>query len=201
MGKGIDGFNLEDGIDRGIQSWISLIDRKYASADPAGFVPLDLGPQAHYFALDALGEVAYSTPLGYLANDRDVHGVLEVNDAMLPVMHVFSKWLFIFRILRTWPFSYLLPRDGDSNGFGAIMGYTSQLVDKRLGSYANGGGGDAGKKEQHADILQSFIKEGLGRDELKEEVTLQLYVFPPPFPPYPPSPKSPFPTLTPSPPP
>ena len=77
----------------------------------------------HFYALDSLGEIAYSQSLGYIANDKDMNDVLKINEATFPWMYLLNNHHFFFRVLRKWPFSMLLPRAGDKAGLGAIMEY------------------------------------------------------------------------------
>lgn len=77
----------------------------------------------HFYALDSLGEIAYSQPLGYIANDKDMNDVLKINEATFPWMYYLNNHHFFFTLLRKWPFNMLLPRAGDKAGLGAIMGY------------------------------------------------------------------------------
>ncbi|KAK3386164.1 cytochrome P450 [Podospora didyma] len=162
-GRDNDGF--EDGINRAIASWVDLIDRKYLGTGPE-FCPLDLATQAHYYSFDALGELAYSNAPGYLAADKDLNDVIKISDATLPFIHVLGVYPEVFLLTHKWPLRYLLPRDGDKAGFGAIMGYIGKFIDDRL---------DVRAKPKR-DMLQSFIDHGMTADELRQELTLQFFV-------------------------
>ncbi|KAM7204219.1 Cytochrome P450 [Naviculisporaceae sp. PSN 640] len=171
--NGLGGTSFESGLNKAIESWICLLERKYVS--PPGFSPkpLDLALQAHYYSLDSLGEIAYSRQLGFLQNDADMHKILETNEKVMPVMFVMSNFIGLGKHLKKWPLSLLLPRDGDQVGFGAIMGVTTSLIDARLAEQNNI---PVDGKEKKKDILQSFIDEGLTREELNSEVTIQFFV-------------------------
>ena len=125
-GKGTDSF--EEGIDRGVAGLLESIQTRYA--DKEG-VAMDLTRQLHYAALDTLGEVAYSTPLGFLKNNRDMGNFIQINDKILPIMFILSEYTSIFKMMHHWPFSYLLPREGDAVGAGAVLGLVSERT-KRL---------------------------------------------------------------------
>ncbi|KAK3317287.1 cytochrome P450 [Cercophora scortea] len=161
IGKGTDDF--EDGINRSIAAWIDLIERKYVATGP-DFRPLDLAMHTHYYSLDSLGEVAYSRPLGYLAADRDVNDVIAIPKKALPLMIGFGNYTPLYRLLHKWPFNYVLPRSGDQAGLGAILGISSALIEERLRP----------ESKPQRDMLQSFITNGLTRDELNVEVGLQF---------------------------
>ncbi|KAM7219647.1 Cytochrome P450 [Rhypophila decipiens] len=185
-GRGGDDF--EQGLNKGIARWIELIERKYLST-PAEGKPLDLALHSHYYALDSLGEMAYSRQLGFLESDTDKHRILETNEKLMPVMFLFSNFIWLTKYLRYWPLVLLLPRDGDKSGFGAIMGFvlstldrgrhdelttvhgrfSSSIIDQRLAELAQ-------KTKPKGDILQAFINENLHPDALREEVTIQFFV-------------------------
>ena len=86
------------------------------------FRPLDLARAAHFYAIDSLGFLAYSRPLGYLAHDRDMNRAIEITERTLPFMMVLSEYPAVNKLVYRWPLSYLLPREGDKAGFGAIIG-------------------------------------------------------------------------------
>lgn len=82
---------------------------------------MDASEKLH-FALDAIGEVAYSEPFGTLRNDKDTTGILNTNDKMVPLLMGMSNHVWVFQMLHMWPFYHFLPKDGDEAGFGAILG-------------------------------------------------------------------------------
>ncbi|KAJ4415810.1 hypothetical protein N0V85_002546 [Neurospora sp. IMI 360204] len=174
-GAGSHTFNIEAGLDRAITAWTELIDRKYLASGSI-FQPLDIAQSVHFYALDSLGEIAYSQPLGYIANDKDMNDVLKINEATFPWMYYLNNHHFFFTLLRKWPFNMLLPRAGDKAGLGAIMGHTTSIIDRRLNSfYSSSSKSPKSEKKAPDDMLQSFISHGLTRPELQEEVTVQLF--------------------------
>ncbi len=107
-------------MERAIAAFIDLIETKYVSTD-SEFRPMELSTRSQFFALDCIGELAFSNALGFLANDTDMHDIVKINDAAFPIMTVFGFYSWALRVLFTWPFSNLLPRDGDKAGWGAII--------------------------------------------------------------------------------
>ncbi|CCC12748.1 unnamed protein product [Sordaria macrospora k-hell] len=179
-GAGSHIFNIETGLNRTIAAWTELIDRKYLGSGPI-FQPLDIAQSVHFYALDSLGEIAYSQSLGYIANDKDMNDVLKINEATFPWMYLLNNHHFFFRVLRKWPFSMLLPRAGDKAGLGAIMGHTTSIIDRRFNFFHSSSSSSLEKSSSPEkipvpqDMLQSFISHGLTRPELQEEVTVQLF--------------------------
>ncbi|EAQ83674.1 hypothetical protein CHGG_10078 [Chaetomium globosum CBS 148.51] len=161
-GRGVDHF--EEGTDRALTAFMDLIDRKYLSAAHR-VTHMNLEDKLHYYALDAIGEIAYSESFKYLEEDRDVRGILAVNDATVPLLMSLGNYVWFWKTLRAWPFYYLLPNDGDESGFGAIIGHVSIILKKRLQP-------NVGPKH---DMLQSFIDHGLRGDALKQEIGIQFF--------------------------
>ena len=100
---------------------IELIDSKYLSTD-TDIRPVELGQKIQYLGLDIIGEVAFGRQFGYLANDTDLYDVLKINKATLPILGAACVYQELVRLLFKWPLRYLLPRDGDKTGLGAVMG-------------------------------------------------------------------------------
>lgn len=101
---------------------VGLIDSKYISTD-SDFRPMELSTRSLFFALDCIGELAFSKALGFLANDADMHDIIKINAAAFPVMTIFGLYSWVLKILFTWPANNLLPKDGDKAGWGAMISY------------------------------------------------------------------------------
>jgi hypothetical protein len=112
--------DFEPGADRAITAFIDLIERKYIST-PGKLALMDIGEKLHLFALDSIGEIAYSNPFGMLKDDKDTHGIIAANDATLPLIKILGNHLWLWRALGKWPLYYLLPRDGGESGLGAVI--------------------------------------------------------------------------------
>ncbi|KAK0648973.1 cytochrome P450 [Cercophora newfieldiana] len=154
-GKGIDSF--EGSVDRGTAGFLQAMQR-FADRN-------DLPRQVHFFTLDTLGEVVYSRPMGYLENNKDMGNLLKINEKILPIMVLLSSYPDIFGMMHYWPLSLLMPREGDGVGAGAIMTFTRTLIDERFQLSAKG----------RTDMLQSFIRNGLSKMDILQEVTVQLH--------------------------
>lgn len=84
---------------------------------------MNLGEKIHYWALDSIGEIAYSNAFGMLEHDKDTYGILAANNGTVPLVKFLSNHLWLWRALHRWPLLYLLPNDGDESGLGAVTGY------------------------------------------------------------------------------
>ncbi|KAH7627830.1 cytochrome P450 [Sordaria sp. MPI-SDFR-AT-0083] len=165
---GKDNGIFERRVDNNLERWINLIERKYISTDTE-LRPMELAHKAQYFTIDVMTELNSSEASGYLEQDKDVDGFIEVNDKFVPWVPTLMAYPAINTILRSWPFSALLGSDGDEVGFGRMIGVTSKRIQKRL---------DALEKDKYAgrgdDMMQAFIDSGLTRDELLAEIMLEF---------------------------
>ena len=113
--------SLESDIDAQILSMISLIERQYLSSGST-FRPMDLARMAQYFTLDVITKISYGHAFGYLANNEDVHGYIEIMEKTVPFMNL----VYTVPILRglfglTWFKKLFGPGIKDENGVGKLM--------------------------------------------------------------------------------
>lgn len=101
-------------------NFIDLINRKYISM-ASETRRMDLAEKTQFFALDAIGDISFGKPFGYLAQDEDLYNYNEINASSLPVMNVVSVLPWLTTLVHTWPLRLLLPSEGDRVGFGRLM--------------------------------------------------------------------------------
>ncbi|KAH7316774.1 cytochrome P450 [Stachybotrys elegans] len=161
--SGREGASFEPGVDKHVQMLVNLIERKYLST-PSDFRPIEFSHKSQYFALDVISYLGFGEAIGFLKNDSDMHHYVESNDAFFPVLAVVLNMPWLDRWLRMWPLSLALPKVGDEAGFGGLMGFAMNLVDKRLAPGAEPGD----------DMMQAHIRQGLTHKELAAEVFLEM---------------------------
>lgn len=108
-------------MDRQLVNFIALLDSKYISTDQHTR-PVDLAEKTQFFALDAIGDVSFGAPFGYLARDEDLYDYNAINASSLIVMDLVSVLPWLTNAVHRWPLSLALPREGDRVGFGRLMG-------------------------------------------------------------------------------
>ncbi|KAJ4271332.1 hypothetical protein NW762_000034 [Fusarium torreyae] len=158
-GKENGGFGFEAGIDRQLLNFVSLIDRKYLSTTSESR-PVDFAEKTQFFALDAIGDVSFGEPFGYLTKDEDLYRYNEINASSLPALNIVSVYPWLTSIVHRWPLNLLLPREQDQVGFGRLMGFATKFVRKRLAD-------DAASSK---DMMQAHINSGMNEEELIQQV-------------------------------
>ncbi|KAM7207839.1 Pisatin demethylase 13 [Naviculisporaceae sp. PSN 640] len=169
MGPGYAGqqnHGFEKSLDNVISLFIELLERKYISTDKE-YRPVDFSNIASYFTMDVISEIAYGEPFGHLKQDKDVLGYIEQQKASLPVLIILGSMPGLMKLFDHWPFTLLLPSEADKFGLGYMVGFATKFVDHRFELLEQG-------HPPGTDIIQSFINHGLGRDQLIQEITLQV---------------------------
>ena len=151
--------SLESNVDDRVIDLISLIRRETAQGKA-----VDIARLAQYFTLDVLTQIAFEAPFGYLAQNEDVHQYIQQVSKFLHVLELCSNHPTMQSILSSRAMAAFSPKPTDKSGMGAMLGVAQRVVYAR---YAPGA-------KIREDMLGSFIKNGLTRDEAESEAVLQI---------------------------
>lgn len=156
---------LEEHIDHHIQEWLKLIRRKYVSSSHETR-PMDLARGAQFFTLDVISDLAFSKPFGDLQADADVFGYIKATHDSAGVINALALFPAIHHwIERSRLFDLLAPKAKDKTGLGPVVGTVERIVGERF---------DKPAQETKRDMLDSFIRHGLERDQAVSEAVLQV---------------------------
>ena len=132
---GREGAAFEPKVDKHVAQLVRLIRDKYIST-PEEFRPIEFSHKAQYFALDVISDLSFGEAIGFLENDEDMYRYVETNDTVFPVLAVLLNMPWLSALLRTWPMSLAMPKEGDEAGLGRIMTWVAtKFKDRRLVSY------------------------------------------------------------------
>jgi cytochrome P450 len=161
--SGKDNDRLEANIDERLQELLRLLRRRYLStADKS--TPFDLGEKVQYFAMDVISLIGLGKTFGDLEADADLDGYIASAHAGMTAF-LYTVALGLVPILRWPPIERLLaPTEKDKNGFGHMLGMARKVITKRLEKPTEG----------KSDMLASFTRHGLSKDELVTESVLQI---------------------------
>jgi len=157
--SGRDLPKLESDIDSNITTLIDLI----RTESPAGR-SIDFSSLAQYFTLDVLTRIAFSAPIGYLTQNRDVCSYIRRVSDFLQILELGANSPTIQSILNSPLMTPMQPKPTDKDGMGAMMGVARRAVSERYGPDL--------KVEQ--DMLGSFVKFGLTQQEAESEAMVQV---------------------------
>ncbi|KAK4098061.1 cytochrome P450 [Parathielavia hyrcaniae] len=159
-------LNMEPAVDRQIANLVRLIEDKYVDGAAArkNGIEFDFAQKAQFWGLDCVGDFAFGSPFGFLTRDEDVHRFVEMNDVSLKMVTVAGLVPWLNRLRSVWPLNMLVPREGDRVGFGILFGFAKDLVDQRTAKDA----------KPRADMMQAFIRSGMTKDELMQQVYIHI---------------------------
>ena len=165
--SGKENLALEESIDTHVAELIDLIRRKYISTDSSSKA-IDFPRLISFLTLDVISHLAFGEPFGDLAADADVDGFIEAGSVGMRLF----LWMAGMGLLETlhipWVFEALGPSEGDRVGFGKTVANARRIVEARFKK-----GGDVSKK---SDMMASFMRHGLDKEELITEAVLQIIV-------------------------
>ncbi|KAM7218509.1 putative cytochrome P450 [Rhypophila decipiens] len=169
MGPGYAGQQnqgFEKSLDKIVSQLIDLLERKYMSTDTE-YRPIDFSCTATYFTLDVISEIAYGEPFGHLNEDKDVFGYIKQMHDSLPALILLGTVPGLIKWVHRWPSTLFLPNEKDKFGMGYMIGFATKFIDHRMTLLEQG-------HPPGNDIIQSFIDHGLPRDQIIQEITLQI---------------------------
>ena len=118
--SGREGAAFEPRIDKHVAQFVRLIEEKYLST-PTAFRPIEFSHKSQYFALDVISDLGFGEAIGFLENDQDMYRYVETNDTVFPVLAVLLNMPWLNALLKTWPLSLAMPKEGDEVGLGRLM--------------------------------------------------------------------------------
>ncbi|KAL8283008.1 hypothetical protein RB597_010413 [Gaeumannomyces tritici] len=163
--SGRDNPDFERALDSQLLRLIELIRARYLSAGGAATRPVDFAPLTRYYTLDVITRLAYGHEFGHLDEGTDKYGFVGEVDRALKIVALIRA-LPAFRALAFSDLGFRLmgPKLTAKRGLGKMMAVAHGLVDRRFEPDA----------EKRNDMMGSFIKNGLSRDECKAEGMLQI---------------------------
>ncbi|KAK3389959.1 cytochrome P450 [Podospora didyma] len=160
---GLDFGGFEAGLNEMLAAFIELIQRKYISTGIESR-PMEFAHRTQFFTLDVISKLAYGQPFGCIAQDRDIFNYIAQTEWALPFVAVFTTLPALNTLKDRWPLSAFMPHEKDTFGLGCMMGFATKLVDARLSPNGHPG----------RDIVQSWINHGLPRDQIIQDILLQV---------------------------
>jgi cytochrome P450 len=161
--SGKENLTLEHDIDARVQELLYLISSKYLSSETRS-VPVDIGHKIQFFALDVISTIGFGEPFGDIKADADLNDYIKSTEEAMTMMKI-TLALGLIPILQWPPIARILgPKETDNSGFGKMLGTARTIVDARFTKSMEG----------RSDMLSSFVRHGLTKDEVFTEAMLQI---------------------------
>jgi len=117
------------------------------------------------FALDALTDVAFSRPLGYLRTNTDLHDYIKTVRAYIPFLELQANIPLVNTVLNKPMLRKLMaPTATDRLGFGKMMCGAKEVAGERFGPNA----------KARNDMLGSFVRHGITKAETASKALLSM---------------------------
>ncbi|KAK4464777.1 cytochrome P450 monooxygenase mpaDE [Cladorrhinum samala] len=156
-GKDVEGLELR--VDRNVRGLIKLLDEKYVAKGKR----FEFARKVQYFTLDAISDISFDEPFGFLTADSDLWQYIYTAESALTAVLFCTIWPWLTKIAASFPFNRLLPSDDDPFGFGKIKGIARKQASERYGP----------NKKVNNDMLGSFVNHGLTPKEAESEIIVQ----------------------------
>lgn len=140
-----------------------LIRSKYLSTSELSR-PFDFGKKAQYLAVDVINAIGLGAPLGDLDTDSDQYQYIETTELGFKIGKIAVSMGLLPLVQNPWITRLLAPSGEDGLRFGWPLRNARARIDERLRHGT----------EARSDMLASFVRHGLTRDELVNESLLQL---------------------------
>lgn len=156
---------MEKIIDERMRDFVSLIERKYVCTDTEVGRQMDFGQTAQYFTLDVISALALDQSFGNLIFDKDKFGYIKtIPKAMLGFMLMTELPELYSFLERSSLVKLFAPSGRDKYGFGKLIAVAEERVAERFGEI----------RKVKQDMLGSFLRHGLSREEVQSEAVLQM---------------------------
>jgi hypothetical protein len=160
---GLENGGFEASVNRSIASFIAILEKNYLSTGST-LRPLEFAHRTQFFTLDAIADASYSQPFGFLSTNSDLFSFIHLTELAMPAFLGVLIIPGLYKWVQAWPINLLMPKIGDKGGLGGMVTLAKQFVDERFEEGA----------EPKRDILQSWIKHGVDREQLIQEICLQI---------------------------
>jgi len=140
---------MEPLIDAQIQHWIHRLDEKFATTRES----FDFSPWAVYVAYDIISEVGFGAPFGFVAQGKDVEGLIKgFHDGLVPFgimarLYPMTNW-----IKSTFLGKYMVASPEQESGIGTLMRFRDRLIEQRFKDL------EAGATNGRVDLLQTYVE-------------------------------------------
>ena len=166
--SGKDNAQLERDVDECLLDLVHMVRDRYITTDNSHPIQMELARKAQYFTIDAISKLAFNEKFNDLRDDNDNFGYIEEIDTLFPNMFCMSVIPEIIEFLTaTGILAWLDPADNPKLAFGKMMRIAKAKINSRIDSEGN-------FKGSYGDMMGSFIKHGMTRQELEQETILQM---------------------------
>jgi hypothetical protein len=169
--SGKENMTLEQDIDACLLELVGLIERKYLSVG-GEIVPMDLARKIQFLMSDIMSKLSFDYKFRDLESDADQWGYIAELEALFPnITWTATVPGFLMFMTRLGLLQKLAAAGDGSMGMAKVKAVAFEQVGKRFD------GDGKPRSDGTRDMLGSFIRHGLTREEAKQESLLNLRVY------------------------
>ncbi|ETS80122.1 hypothetical protein PFICI_07651 [Pestalotiopsis fici W106-1] len=172
--SGRENLTLEADVDSCVAKLLQLVGSYTDDKHTGNGGVFDLGKKLQFMTLDVIGQVGFGKSFGLLDIDDDPDEFVRSTELGLrrcnQIMSLGISW--INNILVLWSAATADP--SKQTGFEKMLNISTNIVEGREREFRQNLQSKAGGVNERADMLASFMKNGLLGQELKTEALLQI---------------------------
>lgn len=162
-GVGLIKKNWEPRVDNLIRMFLSNQQKRAGTGEP-----VILSNKVAEFAADVLTTVVFTTPWGFLANDRDERGLIRAWREGLALFGLSQRWRFLREVILPSPLGpKVLPRESDETGNGWLVAQANREIAERERRMEDGE-----PRPDPPDMLQLTLEATIGGGSDEEDRVL-----------------------------
>jgi cytochrome P450 len=166
--SGKENLTLEKDIDECVLDLVHLIEHKYSNSR-GQLIPMDLAQKVQFFTSDVMSKLSFGAKFHDLRDDNDNLGYIHEVETMFPNIFCTCTIPRVIEFLTDFGFLGLFaPSVNSKLGLGKVLAITKEQTAKRFDI-------EGKPKSDHSDMLGSFVRHGLTKEEAESESVMQLY--------------------------
>ncbi|KAF7713604.1 Cytochrome P450 [Penicillium ucsense] len=160
-------YELEPYLDRSIREFILALDTRFASTQKV----CDLADYIHFFAFDAIMDLAFNNRVGFVREGKDVNSIISSLTALFDVTRIYTTFPELQKIINhPWVNLILGTNPTDDRGPGMIRGIAINEVRRRLRD---------GNPSEVKDLLHRFLQYRDDKGQRIPQRELEMEAFTP----------------------
>ena len=166
--SGRENPQLEEDVNECVLDLVHLIRDKYVTVKGDEPIRMELARKASFFTTGTISLLAFKQKFNDMKDDTDHFGYIKEVETLYPNMFCTSMIPEIIDFLTATGILALFdPAKNQNLAFGTVIRLAKAQIDLRLD--------EQGKfKGAYGDMLGSFIKHGMNRQELEQEIIVQM---------------------------
>lgn len=130
---------IEPSIDAIISKWTTQLETRFTTTQPGHRIEFDFAPWAVYMAYDAISEIGFGSPFGFIDQGKDVAGLIQGFHDGMPYFGAMARlWPFTMWIKDTFLGKFLVASPEHESGVGVLMRFRDRIIEDQIRENSSG---------------------------------------------------------------